>query len=305
MPTENLTLDTLHRLLAYDPATGIFTWKHDRRPRTKAGDEAGSIKGNWNYYVLTINGQAYQGHRLAWFYVYGVWPEGVPVFRDGDTANCAIDNLKFVRPTYSDDPRAVLARKYRAKKKTARYARPQESPIADITKSQKGWKVHIPGTPHNAFAYDEKNLDTAIRKYLAHCEGLKVLERLPPRQIVESDFHTFAGDPSSIDLAEAIGWLCYDPDTGHFYHRTRHTRATSPRHQPRAGTYDLIAGMRADELNTAGTPVLKLFGRDYPASMMAMFMQNGQWPKRRSVRHHDNDRKNTAWSNLYLKDETE
>ena len=60
-------------LLKYDPENGVFTWLVAPRKNTASGSAAGSLKPN-GYIRITINGRAYYGHRLAWFYMYGEWP---------------------------------------------------------------------------------------------------------------------------------------------------------------------------------------------------------------------------------------
>jgi len=70
-----LTHKRLLELLHYDPETGIFTWKIDRRGRFgKIGDIAGS-DGPQGYKQLKIEGRQYRAHRTAWFYMTGKWPE--------------------------------------------------------------------------------------------------------------------------------------------------------------------------------------------------------------------------------------
>lgn len=73
-----LTQERLQQVLDYDPETGVFVWK--RRPNSKNFDEryAGRIAGGRNghgYLAIEIDARAYRAHRLAWFYVYGEWPE--------------------------------------------------------------------------------------------------------------------------------------------------------------------------------------------------------------------------------------
>lgn len=299
MPPAIISHAELLELLYYDPETGVFTWRQNRRPKIRAGDEAGGIKGPWNYFYVTVKGRPYLGNRLAWFYVHGEWPEGHPRFIDGNTDNCAIGNLSFGAFDYSDDPKAVNARRYRERLKTGKKQRQNESPISDIARSATGgWHVHLPNTPFNFFAYETKTLEEATRLYLGHVEGLKTIERLPARYIEPADLETYAGDTTAICLAEAIGWLCYDPDSGRFYHRMRHTRTSEDSRYHAKDTHELIAGMRADRKNSAGTPVIKLFGRDYPAHMMAVFLQKGFWPARRKVLHIDGDKTNNKWTNI-------
>lgn len=68
-----LTLERLHQLLSYDPATGLFT----RLIAGRGPHVAGSIAGSPNQYRhirITIDGKRYQAHRLAWFYMTCKWP---------------------------------------------------------------------------------------------------------------------------------------------------------------------------------------------------------------------------------------
>ena len=73
-----LTHERLLELLDYNPETGVFTWKMTPpkgkgRTRHRPGSVAGStdVKG---YIKIGIDGKSHYAHRLAWFYVYGVWP---------------------------------------------------------------------------------------------------------------------------------------------------------------------------------------------------------------------------------------
>jgi hypothetical protein len=75
MATQNFTLDTLYSILSYDPDTGIFTWRVNRRGHVKAGGIVGSSKGN-GYLEAKVAGKKLLLHRLAWLYVHGEWPKG-------------------------------------------------------------------------------------------------------------------------------------------------------------------------------------------------------------------------------------
>lgn len=68
-----LTLERLKQQVRYDPTTGQFTWRSAR-----AGVSHGAVAGcaNNNGYVrINILRQAYYAHRLAWFYMTGIWPD--------------------------------------------------------------------------------------------------------------------------------------------------------------------------------------------------------------------------------------
>lgn len=64
----------LLEVLAYDPATGIFTWKIRRGQRGLVGTVAGADHGD-GYLAIKIDGISYLAHRLAWFYITGRWPD--------------------------------------------------------------------------------------------------------------------------------------------------------------------------------------------------------------------------------------
>lgn len=70
---KTITQDALKSLLHYDPDTGLFTYAK-ARPRVKVGATAGHLHKGHGYIQLKVNGKLYLAHRLAWLYVYGVWP---------------------------------------------------------------------------------------------------------------------------------------------------------------------------------------------------------------------------------------
>jgi hypothetical protein len=67
-----VTVERVRELFTYDPETGLFTARVSRQ-----NCPAGTVitrtdrKGYIRFY---IDGAHYLGHRLAWLYVYGVWP---------------------------------------------------------------------------------------------------------------------------------------------------------------------------------------------------------------------------------------
>lgn len=58
--------------LSYDPITGIFTWKINKR-KVKAGDRAGCVDSG-RYRYIKINYQKIAEHRLAVYLMTGEWP---------------------------------------------------------------------------------------------------------------------------------------------------------------------------------------------------------------------------------------
>lgn len=73
MATNILTQDRVKTLLSYDPDTGVFRWKTARSNAARLS-VAGTVckKG---YRRISIDAKTYAAHRLAWLYVYGVYPD--------------------------------------------------------------------------------------------------------------------------------------------------------------------------------------------------------------------------------------
>ena len=69
-----LTAEHLRSVLHYEPETGIFTRKVRTANSVKVGDIAGGPDSD-GYLRIKVQSRKYQAHRLAWLYVYGVWPK--------------------------------------------------------------------------------------------------------------------------------------------------------------------------------------------------------------------------------------
>ena len=92
------TLDStrLHEALAYDPTTGVFTWRVRAANNTHIGEIAGSPRPHSGYIRISLDGVMYYAHRLAWRYVYGVWPTGQIDHINGVRIDNRIANLRDV-----------------------------------------------------------------------------------------------------------------------------------------------------------------------------------------------------------------
>lgn len=94
---ELLSLDELYRELDYDKETGIFTWKYSR-PGVSKGKKAGGHKQDGSI-SISIKGKEYYAHRLAWYYMYKEWPNGIIDHINRNNSDNSISNLRVSNTT--------------------------------------------------------------------------------------------------------------------------------------------------------------------------------------------------------------
>lgn len=89
-----LTQQRLKELLHYDPEAGVWTWtalakRHGGRFNSTAGwrDKRGRL-------YISVDGEDYASHRLAYFYMNGAWAIGGIDHRDTNPSNDRWDNLR-------------------------------------------------------------------------------------------------------------------------------------------------------------------------------------------------------------------
>jgi hypothetical protein len=90
-----LTHELVREILDYDTMTGHFTWKKKISSKTVVGSRAGGEARPNDYRYVTLLKKRVLEHRLAWFWVHGVWP---PEFIDHKNLNKTdnrIDNLRL------------------------------------------------------------------------------------------------------------------------------------------------------------------------------------------------------------------
>lgn len=86
-----LQLERLRESLEYNPETGNFTWKK-KHPGVKTGSVAG-CKLKSGAIQIMLDNKKYLAHKLAFFYVTGMWPEEVDHI-NGDPSYNAWSNLR-------------------------------------------------------------------------------------------------------------------------------------------------------------------------------------------------------------------
>lgn len=88
-----LTQARLKELLSYDPKTGVFTNLKSGKGRKPAGAVVGSPHKD-GYTTSMIDGKNYMHHRLAWLYMYGVFPPSDTDHTNGVRNDNRIANLR-------------------------------------------------------------------------------------------------------------------------------------------------------------------------------------------------------------------
>ncbi len=86
-------IEYLRMRLSFDPDTGIFRWKTPFGTKVKPGDKMGHVQG-YGRIKIDLDGKQYMAHRLAWFYVYGKWPQSDIDHINGDPSDNRICNLR-------------------------------------------------------------------------------------------------------------------------------------------------------------------------------------------------------------------
>ena len=92
-----MTQDKLKEFVKYDKTTGVFIWKKvNKYTKYNLGKELGGLDASTGYKTAFIDGKKYTQHRLAWLYVYGVWPKKHIDHVNHNRADNRIKNLREV-----------------------------------------------------------------------------------------------------------------------------------------------------------------------------------------------------------------
>ena len=85
-------------LLAYDPETGVLTWKRKPNRRIKIGSVAGRVDG-CGYVNIKVDGKLHKAHRLAFLIVEGKFPAQRVDHINGDRADNRWNNIRHASPS--------------------------------------------------------------------------------------------------------------------------------------------------------------------------------------------------------------
>lgn len=127
MSKKDLVLEDLHKIIHYEPETGVWTWKISRKgPATKSGARAGCIKrcnsGKGALYrIIKIYGTSYSSARLAWFYMTGQWPSEIDHINRKSTDD-RWDNLREVTHKENMDNAGVQKNPYTGRFESESYS---------------------------------------------------------------------------------------------------------------------------------------------------------------------------------------
>lgn len=89
-----LTQARLKELFSYDAETGVFRRLCAPGKRSDLSGEVAGSKYGQGYLHINVDGRKYKAHRLAWLYVYGLWPNGRLDHRNLQKDDNRIDNLR-------------------------------------------------------------------------------------------------------------------------------------------------------------------------------------------------------------------
>lgn len=99
---------TLREQIFYDAATGDFI-RLVGSARFPPGSVAGYVDPSHGYVRLSVCGREYYGHRLAWLWVTGAWPESRIDHRNNDRADNRWSNLRAATVHQNNQNRGASA----------------------------------------------------------------------------------------------------------------------------------------------------------------------------------------------------
>ena len=292
--------EALYHALDYDPVTGDLRWREDRR-RVREGDLAGSVSRD-GAIVVGFMKNVYQASHIAWFLTKGDWPEFQIHFNNSDPMDLRFSNLVLMQfDTAYKSPqsftKALKAREYRARKKAAKKLVRPTSTRDNVTCGVDGvWSVRSLHEARHVFISFEHRKDAEDYADL-YARGLRYCHLNRAATYPADAASLLAGGPGALTLQQASDRFAYNPDTGAIYRRNNIRLYT--RHSDGAPLN--MEGTPAVELGPTRRPIVRASGRTYSAGMLAWFLYNCEWPKRKQLGYRDKNPANTKLDNLYLK----
>jgi len=149
----------LKKILDYNPETGIFIWKINKgNNQVKTGQIAG-FKHHKGYWCIGIDGKPYQAHILAWFYIYGEWPNKQIDHKHNIKDDNRINELRLATQSQNSANRSKT-KNNKSGYKGVRWHKQHKKWYAEIMKDYKRYFIGLFNDPIEAAkAYDKKALE--------------------------------------------------------------------------------------------------------------------------------------------------
>ena len=127
MKAELITQEYLMGVAEYDPMTGIFTTRVNRKNEV-IGEVIGHVTTN-GYMRIFIDGRYYRAHRLAWLYMHGKFPDDQLDHINRIKSDNRIANLREATQCLNEQNKSAQANK--------------ESIFKGVTKNKNKWCARI------------------------------------------------------------------------------------------------------------------------------------------------------------------
>lgn len=160
---DQLTAQRVRELLDYDPKTGAFKWRKNRRG-VSALETVGTVIAD-GYLRITVDRHKYLAHRLAWLFVFGQWPDGEIDHINRNPGDNRIANLREATPSEN--------------KQNSRTYRNSSSGFRGVSycKARRCWHARIKVNNKRRFV---GSFDTPDAAFDAYCEAAGVVHTRNP-----------------------------------------------------------------------------------------------------------------------------
>lgn len=148
----DISPERVRGLLDYDPETGIFRWKVNRR-RARRGAVAGCLDKVYGYIRVMIDGKSHLAHRLAWIYQVGIFD------REIDHVNLKRDDNRISNLREADRSQNGS---------NARIRKNNKSGFKGVTKDRASWRAQI---THRSKTIKLGSFQTPQEAHAAYCEA--------------------------------------------------------------------------------------------------------------------------------------